>query len=649
MNQPVTFLDSLRGADIGTLLRNGDGLTMEFHPDPSGKDPQAIPLVVSKGRRGNASILSPTAHYLDYPLLEMGRHSSGLRRSFYATLGVPWKGMFRATSFDRVVYVNHWLLNGSPPLRLSAGELARLIEEIRTKYPEHALIFSTIVPALTPNLSGTLSSLGGRAVQSRIVHILDTSAPLPGTSKRGIREKRNVDRRLHESRLPDRVTDSHALLPHAERMHELYGQLYLTRYTPMNPQYTEEFFRMVLESGEFQASGWFDGGRLEAFNIRLLRDGINHTSICGYDTSAPKKKGLFRLLAAEDMLGAGEYDVVNWGGGNASFKKFRGAEPALEYDIVFDGHLAARRRFPWRVVQELRGLKNKRPGSVGVIRSGSTSRTEGTGVRRVALITSIPELVAPFLSTDLDAIGIDIPLAVLIRPSELVGDRIRELPLALKRQARINRTSRPLQLVNRVLYYRAVSDGASIAPDRTSRAEALDRLASTRSMLEAQSANDPAVVSALLSARCEVGLVVGADVIKRSTLDAIGLPLVNLHLSDPSFVRGMPPVFWEIHDGREEVCLTLHRLTADLDAGPILFQRAVPIQWRDSLGDTITATRQAAGREIAAFLSDFLHDIVDGRVEAKALGTGPVRTIPPFRDVLKAQRICRDRARIRSS
>jgi methionyl-tRNA formyltransferase len=111
----------------------------------------------------------------------------------------------------------------------------------------------------------------------------------------------------------------------------------------------------------------------------------------------------------------------------------------------------------------------------------------------------------------------------------------------------------------------------------------------------------------------------------------------------------MPPVFWEIHDGREEVCLTLHRLTADLDAGPILLQRAVPIQWRDSLGDTITATRQAAGREIAAFLSDSLHDIVDGRVDANALGTGPVRTIPRFRDVLKAQRICRDRARIRSS
>ena len=623
---------------------------MRFQADPSRPEGPLIPLIVSDGKRGKASVFSPTAHYLDYPLLEMGRNASLPRRAAYAALGTPWKVLFHATRLDRVVYANHWLLRGAPPLQLDHKALNELIEAIKADHRGHAVVFSGIVPAMTPHLSRVLIALGGRAVQSRTVHLVDMNAPVSGPSRRGVREKRNVDRRLYESRLPDRITDRGRLLEQAGRIRELYAQLYLRKYSTMNPHYTEEFFRIVLQSEEFHVAGWFDNGGIEAFNIRLVHGGISHWSICGYDVNAPQKKGLFRLVAAEDVFGPGEFRLINWGGGNASFKKFRGAQPVTECDVVFDDHLSARRRLPWRALRELGGLRKQAVAAEPVLSKPGHPDPESRqspAVRRVALITSIPELVAPFLSRDLASLGLDVPIAVLIKPSSLLSDRLRTLPRDLKRQARINRTWRWVQLMNRVVYYRLASGTERDVTHANPLAAALDQLALRRHVVEAGSANEPHVVSALRDAGCELGIVVGADVLTRKTLEAVGMPLVNLHTSDPSAIRGMPPVFWEIRDGLSEVTITLHRVIVALDAGPVLVQRKVPIQWRPSLGDTLTATRHLLGREIAALLSDALPRMLDGRLEEKRLPPGPIRTIPRIADTMRARKICRERARHR--
>lgn len=645
-----TFLDRLRDAELSALVRNGAGLEMRFQANPSRPEGPCIPLIVSDGKRGNASIFSPTAHYLDYPLFEMGRRASLPRRAAYAALGTPWRGLFQATRLDRVVYANHWLLIGAPPLELDHKALDVLIETIKADHPNHAVVFSGIVPAITPHLVRVLTALGGRAVQRRTVHLVDLDAPISGPSGKGRREKRNVDRELYESRLPDRIIDRGELLEQADRIWELYAQLYLRKHSPINPQYTETFFRTLLQSEEFHVAGWFDNGALEAFNIRLLQDGINHWSICGYDVSAPRTKGLFRLIAADDVFGPGEFRLINWGGGNAPFKKFRGAKPVTEYDVVFDEHLSALRRFPWRVLRELRSLKRQAPeADPALAKSGhpDPELRQSPAIRKVALITSIPEFIAPFLSQDLEALGLNIPIAVLILQSNLLRDRLRTLPRDLERQARINRTWRWVQILNRVAYAQITSQRARGDHHANALAASLEQLAQRRRIVDAESANDPHVVSALRDAGCEMGLVVGADLLTRKTLELIGMPLVNLHASDPSAIRGMPPVFWEIHDGLSEVTITLHRLTVALDAGPVLMQRTVPIQWRQSLGDTLTATRRILGLEIATLLTDALPRLLAGRLEETRLQSGPLRTIPRIVDTLQAQRICRERAQHR--
>lgn len=379
-----------------------------------------------------------------------------------------------------------------------------------------------------------------------------------------------------------------------------------------------------------------------------MHGGINHWSICGYDRNAPQKKGLFRLVTAEDIFGPGEFRLINWGAGNASFKKFRGAQPVTEYDVIFGAHLSARRRFPWRVLRELRGFRKQAVAAEPDLSKPSLplpKPRQSPAKRKVALITSIPELVAPFLSQDLESLGLEVPIAVLVRRSSLLSDRLRTLPRHLKRQARINRTWCWVQVMNRVVYYRLASGAERDTTHANPLAAALDQLALRRQVIEAGSANEPHVISALRDAGCELGIVVGADVLTGKTLEAVGIPLVNLHASDPSVIRGMPLVFWEIREGMSEVTLTLHRVIVELDAGPVLVQRRVPIQWRQSLGDTLKATRRVLGREIAALLSESLPRLLDGRLEEVRLPPGPLRTIPSIADTMRARRICRERAR----
>lgn len=88
---------------------------------------------------------------------------------------------------------------------------------------------------------------------------------------------------------------------------------------------------------------------------------------------------------------------------------------------------------------------------------------------------------------------------------------------------------------------------------------------------------------ALSQMRCDVShfdqvIVFGSSWIKPPLLDAI-LPKqpINLHAGLAPEYRGSACNFWASYDGRSDlVGATLHRLTAGLDAGPILMRLGAP-------------------------------------------------------------------------
>jgi len=101
---------------------------------------------------------------------------------------------------------------------------------------------------------------------------------------------------------------------------------------------------------------------------------------------------------------------------------------------------------------------------------------------------------------------------------------------------------------------------------------------------------DAAMRDFLKSHRVELVVDAGYDRVHSGAfLEAFGERILNVHPSLlPAFGGGMDAVERALESGAVETGATVHVVTRDLDAGPILVQEAVPILE----GDTVEALRQ---------------------------------------------------------
>lgn len=269
--------------------------------------------------------------------------------------------------------------------------------------------------------------------------------------------------------------------------------------------------------------------------------------------------------------------------------------------------------------------------------------------RSIALITSNPTLVESLLERlgngDSD---IEVPVAIFVHPGTGLGDRVRDLWRLLVRRARINGTNPVAQLVHHMAYkWVSRGDGSQQrTPAQRAREQesAYMRLATGRRLVMTKTVNDPEVIGAINAAQVRLTVVFGADVFRRTTLQQLDSPIINVHCSDPRKIRGMPPVFWEVRDGLDELVVTVHDLEPRLDAGAIRAQRAVPIAWRSSLRATLAATRRRLDPVVADLLLEIVPAVLDGRAPRESFEPGPLRTNPTLGEILRAARICRVRS-----
>ncbi len=107
----------------------------------------------------------------------------------------------------------------------------------------------------------------------------------------------------------------------------------------------------------------------------------------------------------------------------------------------------------------------------------------------------------------------------------------------------------------------------------------------------------PEALAALSALDADLAVVDGTYILKPSVFSLPRLGAINLHCGRLPDYRGAPPGFWELYNGEREVGVTVHRVTAGVDEGPILRQEVVPLDsaprgdammyiaglWRDTL------------------------------------------------------------------
>ncbi|MEZ4886634.1 MAG: hypothetical protein R3E32_18040 [Chitinophagales bacterium] len=315
-----------------------------------------IPISITEPRAKvkNSYVCSPITHYVDYGFREIDIEFPNRPILNKCCKSVLWcfKTAFIRPSFDKVVMVNNWLLSTNLYPNLSPADIEAINQFLIARFPEHAIIYRSVNPFLNGELLQTLSDAGFDKILSRQVYMIDP--------KKGIYRKKKaykIDLALQRKTTDLQWFDaSHISLQDLPRIKALYDDLYLEKYAEYNPQLTLDFFESALQQKWLNMSILKDKNtdKIEAVIGYFNRNGVMTTPLIGYNRSLPQKIGLYRLITLQIIEEAVRNGyLLHMSSGASHFKKIRGGEPFLEYNMVYSLHLPLVRRTPWKAFKGL--------------------------------------------------------------------------------------------------------------------------------------------------------------------------------------------------------------------------------------------------------------------------------------------------------
>ena len=254
---------------------------------------------------------------------------------------------------------------------------------------------------------------------------------------------------------------------------------------------------------------------------------------------------------------------------------------------------------------------------------------------RVGVLSEQPEEFAPLLADDEWQRRHDLVFPLVVRAAAgRSGNRLADLRRRIARQAAINDTSFVAQLAASLLFRRFVEPHVGLEPLEPQE---------NRRDVDIDGVNDPALVDAVRQHRLDVLVVMNCGLLTAATIEAVGVPVVNVHDGDPLVMRGRPPFFWDLLEGRDHTTITVHRVVAAVDAGAVVASCEVSLPSAPSLRSTLRAAELAARPVRLQVLRSALADLAAGSARPAAIEPGPLRTLPTLRDLWVTERRCRRR------
>lgn len=326
-----TFIRNVHNTQM-TLARVDDVIlpvtTTDFHPD-------------------NTYTVSPYSHYISYGGYEEVRNlNKPVVERLVRLILQPVAAYFRNHDFDRVAFVNNWLLSTNLYPAMTETQIRVLAEALPQWFPDRAIIFRSVDAYRNPLLFETLQQLGYEMMLSRQVWYMPPEA---ATRTRQFKEDARVLRNHGYEILENKsLTDADL-----ERILELYEMLYLKKYSYFNPQFTLEFLKLARDEETLHLRALRRDGRIDAAMGFFVRNGVMTQPLFGYDTSLPEQ-GLYRLLTLITLReGLQRGLLVHASGGVGKFKKMRGGVSTIEYNAVYMKHLPKSRQRPWKLIKAI--------------------------------------------------------------------------------------------------------------------------------------------------------------------------------------------------------------------------------------------------------------------------------------------------------
>ena len=312
---------------------------------------QAFPITVNDGTlTGNCYICDPVTGYIDYAIEETRNFAtSPLLRTTLIGMIQAAAVVVRASGLDRAVHVNNWLFSTNPAPAITRSLASSLRDQMVAGFPSHAIILRSLNTYSDQSALRALVDEGFHLLPSRQIYLFDGRAPV-----RASKDMKADKALLRKTPLEEVSNDGFTQTDYARAI-MLYEQLYLEKYTPLNPQYTAAYLAEAHKKGILQLEGLRDTeGMLVAVGGRFQYGHTLTQPLLGYDTTRPQRDGLYRLITAMAQRDAVANRLLfNMSAGAASFKRNRCAVPAIEYSAVYTRHLSRKRRIATRSVAKV--------------------------------------------------------------------------------------------------------------------------------------------------------------------------------------------------------------------------------------------------------------------------------------------------------
>ena len=122
------------------------------------------------------------------------------------------------------------------------------------------------------------------------------------------------------------------------------------------------------------------------------------------------------------------------------------------------------------------------------------------------------------------------------------------------------------------------------APHYSRGAQDFAQLASNAEFIKTERISE--VVSRICRNEPDVAISVNwKTIIPQEVIDCFKYGIINAHAGDLPRYRGNAAPNWALLNDEDNIVLTLHAMTTELDSGPILLQRRYPIKWNTRIGD----------------------------------------------------------------
>ena len=149
--------------------------------------------------------------------------------------------------------------------------------------------------------------------------------------------------------------------------------------------------------------------------------------------------------------------------------------------------------------------------------------------------------------------------------------------------------------------------------------------------------NSRAMQEALETCGADVAISLGNGFIAPRIFSTPRFGMLNVHHEELPRFRNAQSVIWQLHEGSSQSGYTIHEVTRQIDGGRILKKGSQPIQFKDTLRETVSHTYAATWDAAALGLVDVLNAFNTHLENATEQGKGDHFTTPTYRQYRRIQ------------